>query len=339
MENKVKIGVIGAGSWGTALANLLALKGYLIELWVFEKEVARQIETNRENRVFLPDVKLSENILPTNDIQKVAVNKDMVLIVTPSHTIRNIAERIEKNLRSDTLIVTASKGIENRTSLTMSEVLMDVFTKMDRFRIAALSGPSFAKEVARKVPTAVTAAAENQETAERIQNIFATEYFRVYTNNDVIGVEICGAIKNVIAIASGMIDGLKLGLNTRAALISRGLAEIKRMGLKKGAHPETFSGLAGVGDLTLTCTGNLSRNYLFGKKIGEGKKPDEITAETQMIAEGVKNAMSVHNLALELDTEMPICDAVYKIIYENMSPKDAVTQLMTRELKHEIDYL
>ncbi len=235
------------------------------------------------------------------------------------------------------LIVTASKGIENQTHLTMSGVLAQTLPRIAETRIAALSGPSFAREVALQSPTVVTVASKNLSSATLVQHVFATPAFRVYTHDDVIGVELGGAVKNIIAIAAGMIDGLGLGLNTRAALITRGLAEIRRLGLKLGANPHTFAGLAGVGDLVLTCTGNLSRNYTVGKKIGEGRNLHDILAETRTVAEGVKTAKSVYDLSSELGVEMPIAHAVYYILYEELSPKEAVYQLMTRDLKHELD--
>ncbi len=336
-QTEVKIGVIGGGSWGTALANLLALKGYKIDLWVFETEIAKQIETERLNKAFLPDISLSENIIPTNNLKKAASAKDILLIVVPSHFIRSIASEIEKYISPQTIILTASKGIENKTSYTMSQVLGEVITKIPEKNFAAISGPSFAKEVAKKTPTAIVASCPDQSIAKRIQLIFATDYFRVYTNNDLIGTEICGALKNVIAIASGMIDGLKLGLNTRAALISRGLAEIRRLGLKMGANPETFLGLAGAGDLILTCTGNLSRNYILGKRVGEGEKLKDILANSKMVSEGVKNSESVYNLSKRFNIEMPISNAVYYILYKDMAPMDAVIKLMTRDLRHEFE--
>ncbi|MBW1650119.1 MAG: NAD(P)-dependent glycerol-3-phosphate dehydrogenase [Deltaproteobacteria bacterium] len=336
-QTEFKIGVIGGGSWGTALANLLALKGYKIDLWVFEKDIVEQIKTERLNKLFLPGILLSDNIIPTNNFEKAVSEKDILLIVVPSHFIRNIAGEIQKYVSPQTVILTASKGIENQTSYTMSRVLKEVITKISEKNFAAISGPSFAREVAKKTPTAIVASCCDQSVAKKIQLIFATDYFRVYTNNDLIGTEIGGAIKNVIAIASGMIDGLKLGLNTRAALISRGLAEIRRLGLKMGAKPETFLGLAGAGDLILTCTGNLSRNYILGKRVGEGEKLKEITENSKMIAEGVKNSESVYNLSKRLNIEMPISNAVYHILYKDMAPMDALIKLMTRDLKHEFE--
>jgi len=336
-ENKMKIGVVGAGSWGTALANLLALKGFKIDLWVFEKEVKDQIETSRENAIFLPGVSLSNHIRPSNDIDEVVGGKDLVLVVVPSHVMRETAGKMRKHISTETVIVSASKGIENKTHLTMSGVLKDILHDIPEDFFAVLSGPSFAREVVKKIPTVVAVASKDQKVAGMVQRVFAAPYFRVYTNNDMIGVELGGAVKNVIAIASGIIEGLGLGLNTRAALITRGLTEIRRLGLKLGANPRTFAGIAGVGDLVLTCTGDVSRNHTVGKKIGEGMKLTEILSEMRMVAEGVKTAKSVYNLSRKLGVEMPISHEVYHILYDDISPKEAVNRLMTRDLKQELD--
>jgi len=335
--NKLKIGVVGAGSWGTALANLLGLKGFKIDLWVFEKEVKEQIESSRENKVFLPGVSLSMNIFPSNDLAGVVNGKELLLVVVPSHVMRETGERIQGDISPETIIVSASKGIENKTHLTMSGVLRQILHDTPEDYFAVLSGPSFAREVAGKTPTVVAVASKDQNVAGFIQHVFATGYFRVYTNNDMIGVELGGAVKNVIAIASGTIEGLGLGLNARAALITRGLTEMRRLGLKLGANPRTFAGIAGIGDLVLTCTGDISRNYTVGKKIGEGMKLNEILSEMRMVAEGVKTAKSVYNLSRKLGVEMPICHEVYRILYEDLPPKEAVHRLMTRTLKHELD--
>jgi glycerol-3-phosphate dehydrogenase (NAD(P)+) len=334
---KIKIGVVGAGSWGTALADLLGHKGFKIDLWVFEKDVKEQIESSRENKVFLPGVSLSRNIFPSNDLAGVVKAKDLVLVVVPSHLMRETGKKIQGDISPETIVVSASKGIENKTHLTMSGVLRQILYDTPEDSFAVLSGPSFAREVAEKVPTVVAAASKDQTVARFVQNVFATPYFRVYTNNDMIGVELGGAVKNVIAIASGVIEGLGLGLNARAALITRGLTEMRRLGLKLGANPRTFAGIAGVGDLVLTCTGDVSRNYTVGKKIGEGMKLNEILSEMRMVAEGVKTAKSVYNLSRKLGVEMPICHEIYRILYEDLSPKKAVHRLMTRALKHELD--
>jgi glycerol-3-phosphate dehydrogenase (NAD(P)+) len=334
---KTKIGVVGAGSWGTALANLLALKGFMIDLWAFEKEVKDHIESLKMNCEFLPGVVLSDRIIPSNDINGVVKGKDLVLVVVPSHVMRETAHHIREHISKETIIVSASKGIENKTHLTMSGVLREILYETDEDSFVVLSGPSFAREVVNKVPTVVAVASKNSKVAGYVQHVFATPYFRVYTNNDMVGVEMGGAVKNVIAIAAGIIEGLGLGLNTRAALITRGLTEIRRLGLKLGANPRTFAGIAGVGDLVLTCTGNVSRNHTVGKKIGEGMKLNDILSEMRMVAEGVKTAESVYNLSESLGVEMPICHEVYHILYDGVSPKEAVHRLMTRDLKQELD--
>jgi glycerol-3-phosphate dehydrogenase (NAD(P)+) len=332
-----RLGVVGAGSWGTALAHLLATKGYTVDHWVFEEDICAQMRAERENKPFLPGIRLSENLKPSNDLARVVADKDLVLLVVPSHVMRAVTGRMADLVGPDTIMACASKGIENETYLTMSGVLGETLPRMPREKYAVLSGPSFAREVARSAPTAVTVASVSQETARIVQQVFATPAFRVYTNEDVIGVELGGSVKNVIAIAAGVIDGLGLGLNTRAALITRGLTEIRRLGVRMGANPRTFPGLAGVGDLVLTCTGDLSRNHTVGKEIGMGKRLKDLLAEMHMVAEGVKTARSVYNLSRKLDVEMPISHAIYRVLYEDLPAREAVYQLMTRDLKHELD--
>ncbi len=331
------IGVVGAGSWGTALANLLAVKGFAVDHWVYEAEVKAQMLEKRENQRFLPGVVLPDNLHPSGDLESVVAGKDLVLVVTPSHVTRRTIERCGHAIGPDTIVVSASKGIENQTHLTMSGVLAQVIPGLSEDRLAVLTGPSFAKEVARQMATVVTVASSDTHSAEFVQQVFVTPYFRVYTIDDVIGAELGAAVKNVIAIAAGVIDGLGLGLNTRAALITRGLVEIRRLGLAMGAQPRTFTGLAGVGDLILTCTGDLSRNHTIGKQIGEGKKLKDLLAGMHMVAEGVKTARSVYNLSRDRDVEMPISHAVYHVLYDDMDPKTALYQLMTRDLKQELD--
>ncbi len=332
-----KIGVVGAGSWGTALAKLLADKGIDLDLWVFEPEVKEQIEENRENKVFLPGFTLPDNITPTNDIQQAVENKDLVLVVVPSHCMRNMAQQMKPFIHPDTVVVTASKGIENKTHLTMTQILKQIIDFLPEKNLAVLSGPSFAKEVAAKVPTVVAAASISREVAEYVQTIFSCPSFRVYVNDDPVGTQIGGAMKNVLAIAAGICDGMNMGLNPRAALITRGLTEMNRLGTRMGADPLTLSGLAGVGDLLLTCTGALSRNYTVGKQIGQGKKLDEIISEMRMVAEGVKTTRSVYNLSKKLGVDLPICNEVYAVLFDGLSVKETVQRLMNRSLKHELD--
>ncbi len=333
----MKIGVIGAGAWGTALANLLANKELNVALWAFEQEVCADILEGRENKIFLPGAPLSSNIHPSNDLDEVAADKDMLLLVVPSHVFRSVAVKMVHHPTERTMIVTASKGIENETHLTMSGILQQLLPPRLKTRIAALSGPSFAKEVVKKIPTAVTVAAFDPEVAGAVQSIFATPYFRVYTSRDVIGVELGGALKNVMAIAAGISDGLGLGYNTRAALITRGLTEIQRLGIRLGADPKTFMGLAGMGDLVLTCTGDLSRNWTLGHKIGQGMKLEAILSDMRTVAEGVKTTKSVYNMSQKLGVEIPIAEQVYRMLYEDLDPKEALQSLMSRHLRHELD--
>lgn len=333
----MRIGVIGAGAWGTALANLLADKGFKVALWAFEEKVCADILESRENKIFLPGVTLSQNIHPSNDLDEVAANKDLLLLVVPSHVFRSVAVKMVHHPSEVCILVTASKGIENQTHLTMSGILEQLLPPRLKDRIAALSGPSFAKEVVKKYPTLVTVAAFDPEVATAVQDIFATSYFRVYTSFDVVGVEVGGALKNVMAIAAGISDGLGLGYNTRAAMITRGLAEIQRLGVRLGANPRTFMGLAGMGDLVLTCTGDLSRNWTLGHKIGQGMKLDAILSDMVTVAEGVKTTKSVYNMSQKLGVEMPIAEQVYRMLYEDLDPREALQILMGRDLRHEID--
>jgi glycerol-3-phosphate dehydrogenase (NAD(P)+) len=333
---KTRIGVVGAGAWGTALAKLLADKGFVLDHWVFEPEVREQIEKDRENKVFLPDVKLPENMIPSNDLEVVVQEKDLVLVVVPSHCMRDVAGRMKKFIRPDTILVTASKGIENKTHMTMTQILAEKIDFLPKENLAVLSGPSFAKEVANKMPTVVAVASISRDVSEYVQKIFSCPTFRVYVNDDPIGTQIGGAMKNVVAIAAGICDGMKMGLNSRAALITRGLTEMNRLGTRLGADPLTLAGLAGVGDLLLTCTGELSRNYTVGRQIGEGKKLDEIISEMRMVAEGVKTTRSVYNLSKKLGVDLPICNEVYSVLFEGLSVPKTVERLMNRSLKHEL---
>ncbi len=331
----MKIGVIGAGSWGTALANMLAGKGYPVTLWAYEKDLVERMKMTRENDLFLPGFSLSSNLDFTADLSAAVSGKEMVLLVSPSQVMRLVVQQALEDFNPESLIVSASKGIENGTLLTMSQVLRELLPPSCHQRLAVISGPSFAKEVAAGIPTAVVAAAPQQDIAEQVQNIFTNAAFRVYTNNDILGVELCGALKNVMALAAGVSDGLGFGLNTRAALITRGLAEISRLGLALGAQAATFSGLAGMGDLVLTCTGDLSRNRSVGIALGQGKTLDEILNGMNMVAEGVKTTLSAYQLAAKVGVEVPITDQMYKILYQQKDPRQAVTDLLSRDLKAE----
>jgi glycerol-3-phosphate dehydrogenase (NAD(P)+) len=266
----LKIGVVGAGSWGTTLAHHLALKGIYVDLWVREEDIFRQIKEKRINETFLPGIELSEGVRPVQSFKEVGRGKNLFLIVVPSHVFRNTLQRLSSFLPPSTRLVVGTKGIENETLMTMSQVVSSVLPEYGSESFACLSGPSFAREVCQKQPTAVTLASRNRELAQDLQSLFSTDYFRVYTTQDVIGVELGGALKNVIAIAAGISDGLGFGSNARAALITRGSVEIARLGVSMGAEALTFAGLAGIGDLILTCTGDLSRNRTVGLKIAQG---------------------------------------------------------------------
>jgi glycerol-3-phosphate dehydrogenase (NAD(P)+) len=333
----MRIGVVGGGSWGTALAHHLALKRFDVDLWIRENEVYQQIKERGVNETFLPGVLLSDNIQPVHSFQEVSSKKDLVVIAVPSQFFRTIITELLPFLSSSTPLVVGTKGIENETLMTMSQVVASVRLRECNDTYACLSGPSFAKEVCEKHPTAVTLGSRNETLATYLQEIFSTEYFRVYTTQDVTGVQLGGALKNVIAIAAGASDGLGFGFNARAALITRALAEITRLGVSLGAQPLTFSGLAGLGDLIVTCTGDLSRNRMVGLKIAEGIAIDEIISSMKMVAEGIKTSQAAYKLAQKMSIEMPITTEVYHIIYEGKDPRKAVKDLMTRQLKGELD--
>jgi len=332
-----KIGVIGAGSWGTTLANLLAEKGLDVSLWVREEEVLHQIRNERTNKVFLPGLELAPQLRAVQSFEEALRGKELVVVVVPSHVFREIVCHIKPYLNRQMGLIAATKGIENDSLMLMSQVAESVLSDEYTSSFAVLAGPSFAKEVFQKYPTAVTIACRDLEHAKRLQELFYTEFFRVYITQDVIGTQLGGAVKNVIAIASGTSDGLNFGHNARAALITLGLAEITRLGVAMGANPLTLSGLAGMGDLVLTCTGDLSRNRTVGLKIGKGMSLEEITGTMKMVAEGIRTARSTYQLAKKLEVDMPIATQVYQILYERKEPKQAVKELMTRELKVELE--
>jgi glycerol-3-phosphate dehydrogenase (NAD(P)+) len=330
-----KIAVIGAGSWGTTLADLLAKKGHAVTLWAYEAELVQQMKVTRENNLFLPGIRLNDELTFTNDLEEAYRGCTMVLNVVPSQVLRAVLRNSIPFLPHGITIVSASKGIEVDTLAIISDIYAEVIPETLEMSFAALSGPSFAREVAQEMPTAVTVASEWEEVAHRVQEAFTTNFFRVYRNHDVIGVELGGAIKNVIAIAAGISDGLGFGSNTRAALITRGLAEMTRLGVAMGADTATFAGLAGMGDLVLTCTGDLSRNRSVGMQIGQGRQLSEILGEMRMVAEGVKTTESAYNLSHKLGVEMPIIDQMYQMLYRNKPAREAVLELMTRNLKAE----
>ena len=325
------VAVIGAGSWGTTLASLLSKKGYDVSLWVYEKDLAEEIERTRLNKVYLPDIRLPENIMVSHRIDEVVNKARYILNVVPAQYTRAVFKEISPYLSNGSAIISASKGIERGTLMTISSVLKE----LTGHEVAALSGPSFAKEVIKNLPTAVTLATENRNTGFLLQELFNTNTFRVYTHNDILGVEIGGALKNVIAISAGISDSLGLGNNARASLITRGLAEITRLGVAMGAEEKTFAGLSGLGDLVLTCTSALSRNYTLGIKLGQGMKLKDILEQTVNVVEGVETAESAFELSNKYNIEMPIVEQVYKIINEGKDPVLAVSDLMSRSMKPE----
>ncbi|RMG68009.1 MAG: NAD(P)-dependent glycerol-3-phosphate dehydrogenase, partial [Nitrospirae bacterium] len=302
-----------------------------VSLWVYEEELAREMKDSRVNSVYLPDAHIPDHVNITTDLEEALYRARYVLFVVPTQFIRSVLEMTVPFIDEDAVLISASKGIEKGTLLTVSSIMKEFFNN----EVMVLSGPSFAKEVIRGLPTAVTLAATNTTSALLVQEVFNTDYFRVYTHDDLLGVELGGALKNVIAIASGVSDGLGLGLNARAALITRGLAEITRLGIKMGAKRETFSGLSGMGDLVLTCTGALSRNYTVGKKLGEGNTIDEILSSMRSVAEGVETSASAYQLSRREGVEMPIVEQVYRVIHEGKDPRVAVQELMARSLKEE----
>lgn len=336
LDKSGKIAVIGAGSWGTALAVLLAGKGYDVALWGHSNEHVRKLISDRENKKYLPGIFFLENLVPVHQLQKAVENVPTIVMAVPSHAYRLVFAAMVPFLSRDCCIISAVKGIENTTLKTMTQVMSEILAENipagHNIQIGVISGPSFAKEVAAEVPTAVTIGFANLATAKEMQQVFGTHYFRVYASRDVIGLEISAALKNIIAIAAGVCDGLGYGLNTRAALITRGLAEIQRLGAAMHAEAATFAGLSGLGDLLLTCTGDLSRNRTVGLKLGKGKTLNQINSEMNMVAEGIKTTQSAYHLARKLQIEMPILEQVYNILYQGKNCSEAVKDLLTREL-------
>ena len=334
-----KIAVIGAGAWGTGLAIALGRKGtHQVTLWAYENEVVESISARRTNDLFLPGHSIPESVRTTNSYGEALDSVEIVVSVMPSHHTRRVFQSMSEYLTSRMLYVSATKGIENDTFLRMSEVMHEVLNARGVHpRIGALSGPSFAKEVAKGDPTAVTIASQDVELAEIVQREFSDPNFRVYTNSDVAGVELGGALKNIIAIAAGVCDGLGLGHNTVAALITRGLAEITRLAVACGGHPQTMAGLAGLGDLVLTCTGGLSRNRSVGVELGKGRKLDEIISGMHgMVAEGVLTTNAAVGLAKKMNVEMPITEQMHAILQQGKAPREAIRELMTRPSTSEI---
>lgn len=330
-----RVTVIGAGSWGTSLAAVLARNGHETTLWALEPDVVEGIAAAHENARFLPGVKLPEGLRATGSLREAVKDAEVVVSVVPSQFVGRVMGEVAPSLPRGAQVVSATKGIETATLRRMSEVLASAVGHSRLNGLTVVSGPSFATEVARESPTAVVAASADVDAAERVQRLFQNRYFRVYTNTDVVGVELAGALKNVIALAAGMTAGLGFGHNTLAALITRGLAEIARLGHAMGAHPATFAGLAGMGDLVLTCTGEASRNRTVGVRLGRGESLSSILGEMSAVAEGVKTAQAAYDLAAREGVEMPIIQQVRAILVEGRNPREALSALMQRDPKPE----
>ncbi|MGE5683188.1 MAG: NAD(P)H-dependent glycerol-3-phosphate dehydrogenase [Bacillota bacterium] len=331
----MKISVIGAGGWGTTLAVLLNNNGHNVTLWEYDQKYAGELAANRENRLYLPGIKLPSEMSITSTLQDAVCDMELIVFAVPSQFLRSVVQKIDYSFIKNSTLVSVAKGVENKTLLTMSQMMKDQIPALDDHQIGVLSGPSHAEEVSRKIPTAVVAASKNESVSRLIQSAFMTSYFRVYTSTDILGVELGGAVKNVIAIGAGIIDGAKFGDNTKAAIMTRGIAEISRLGIAMGARAETFAGLSGMGDLIVTCMSKHSRNRFVGEKIGEGKKLKEVLASMTMVAEGVESCRSVKQLSSRHEISTPIVDEVYKVLFEDKDPVQATNDLMTRDMKSE----
>lgn len=332
---RISIGILGGGSFGTALANLLSEKGHRVTLWAREKSIVDSINQTHLNPLYLNQIPLNP-FQATDQLNEVCRDKELLLFAVPTQFIRSVLNQIKNKISSSTLLVNAAKGIEQKTLLTPSGIFSDLFgdSILDRFTV--LSGPTFALELARKNPSGAVVASINKKAALQIQRWISLSYFRLYTGEDVLGVELGGALKNVMAIGTGIAEGLNFGLNTRAALITRCLYDMTKLGVTMGAQALTFSGLSGLGDLILTCTGELSRNRFVGMELGKGKKLKEITTSMKSIAEGVFTAESVHHLAKKYQVDMPNADYVYRILYEDLTPQQALKEILSRSLKKEM---
>jgi len=337
MTSQVEIGVLGAGSYGTCLAKLLADAGHNVSLWARSKELAKEIEETRENSPYLPGYKLPPSATVTTDLATAVRGRAIVLAVTPSHAAREVLSAAAADFEDGVVVVNASKGLEIGTFDRIDQIYTEIFPSSVAARATYLSGPTFAKEVAAGQPSAIVVAGRDPESTRLIQETFSTERFRVYSSEDIIGVQIGGALKNVVAICAGISDGLGFGHNARAALITRGLAEISRIGVRLGAEPMTFAGLSGMGDLVLTCAGDLSRNRQVGLALGRGKSLEEITRDMRMVAEGVKTTKVAHELAAKLGVEAPLSDFAHAVLYEGVTASEGLQALMSRALKSERD--
>lgn len=332
-----KAAVIGAGAWGTALANLIATKGTPVKMWAYEREVVEAIRSKRENTVFLPGVKLHANITPTGSLADAIRQSTLIIFAVPSHAAREVLSQLPALLSSPVAFVSATKGIEEETLLLMSDVMKELLLPMMHPAILVLSGPSFAQEVSKGLPSAVTLAGQDPVLLKRMQGLLMTPSFRIYASTDMVGVQLGGALKNVIAIAAGVVDGLNLGHNARAALITRGLAEMVRLGTAMKADPRTFYGLSGLGDLILTCTGQLSRNYSLGVRLAKGDTLEELLKGTRTVAEGVRTARAALGLAQKHKVDMPIVQEVCQVLFAGKLSRQSVVELMERAARDEAD--
>jgi glycerol-3-phosphate dehydrogenase (NAD(P)+) len=331
-EKMTRVSVIGAGSWGTAIAKLLCENGHEVTLWAHREDQIRQLEAEKENRAKLPGVKLPDTLSYTADLAAAIVGREILVLAVPSTAVRSTAHKMSAWVEDGQIIVNLAKGIEEKTLMILTDVIQE---EIPQANAAVLSGPSHAEEVGRSIPTAVVTGARDQKTAERIQNVFMGKTFRVYTSPDMLGIELGGALKNVIALAAGMADGLGCGDNTKAALITRGIAEMSRLGLAMGGHIETFNGLTGIGDLIVTCSSVHSRNRKAGYLMGQGKTMQEAMDEVQMVVEGVYSAKAAIILAKKYNVDMPIVEEVNQILFEDKPAKEAVSDLMLRDKKIE----
>ncbi len=337
MVKKQSIAVLGAGSWGTALSLVLANNGFSVDLYTRKEEQKEEINKNRTNKRYLEGIHISEKITAYTNLEQVLDNKEIIIVVVPSHAMRETAKMIKSFVTDRTIIIHATKGLELDTYKRMSEIIKEEIPNLCTDQLLVLSGPSHAEEVSRKLPTTVVIAGSKISVADKVQDLFINNDFRVYTNLDLIGVEIAGALKNIIALGAGLTDGLNFGDNAKAALITRGLAEIARLGIELGANPLTFSGLAGVGDLIVTCTSQHSRNWRAGFMLGKGKKLEAVLADMGMVVEGVKTTKVAYSLAKELDVKMPITTELYHVLFEHKNPETAVIDLMGRVKTHEME--
>ncbi len=330
----VNIGIIGAGSWGLALSRKLAMKHHRVTVWVFEEGEYNELVNSHHSSDFLPNITLPETIQFSRNLEDF-INHRYIVNAVPSHAVRTVFHQFAEVGGKPEIAVNVAKGVENDTLKRMSEILHEELTSLDNLSVVTLSGPTHAEEVSKDMPTAIVAASESLQAAQIVQSIFIDDTFRVYTNQDIIGTELGGSLKNVIAIAAGIIDGIGYGDNSKAALMTRGITEITRLGIAAGAKEETFSGLSGIGDLIVTCLSQHSRNRYVGEQIGLGKSLDEILSHMKMVAEGVKTTRSVHQMSQQYGVEMPISEQIYQVLFNGKDPHNAVQDLMTRDPVHE----